>query len=886
MSKCIVCLIFLLLTSLAGPVYAPASFPENHAHAVIAIPLNSPVQIDGRLEETCWQNQACTGFIQSDPNDGEPASEKTMVWIGYDKTSLYVAARLCDSSPEGIVSRLGRRDDKLDSDWFVFAVDPYYDRRSGFQFSINPAGSIMDSTLYNDEGIDPTWDGVWESAARIDDTGWTVEMRIPYHQLRFKPKNDYTWGVNFFRAIHRKNEKDMYAWKPKEESGYVSRFAPLTGIRGIRPGRLIELKPFSVGKAGFLRHAEGDPFNTGREFTGNAGFDFMAGLQSNLTLNLTVNPDFGQVEVDPAVINISDQETYYQEKRPFFIEGADIFRFGYGGTNQVRNLGWSNPNFFYSRRIGRAPQGYPATSGFADVPEWSTILGAAKITGKIGNGWNLGFMEALTQREFASISEDGLRSQQEIEPFTHYGVLRAQKEFQGGQQGVGFIATSVIRDLHDSPMQFSLTGSAHSLALDGWTFLDRDRTWVVTGWMGGTRVTGTQAAMTRLQKSFLHYFQRPDAGHVDVDENATALNGWAGRVYVNKQKGRLVFNTGFGAVSPGFNAMDMGYHSRGDTINAHIETGYQTFHPGKVFRDWKITLSTYRNYNFTGHKTDEYYNFNASARFLNYWGARFYVSYDPSRYNHRLTRGGPMSLYPWGFTRRISFSSDNRKPVVMSLFAHYRTHPYGAYNYSFGGGILWKARSNFSLSIGPSYTWRHSCGQWITRVQDPLKTETYGTRYIFSDIIQETLPVEIRINWTFTPRLSLQAYLQPFLGAGNFFRFKELKAARTFDFLFFGEDGISTIAKEGSLYTVDPDGPGPADSFSFRDPDFNLKSMRGTVVLRWEYSPGSTIYAVWTQNRWDTSHPGNFDLGRDLADLLQAGGDHVFLFKMNYRFTF
>jgi hypothetical protein len=885
MTKSFSWLVFSILLTLSPPAVSAVSPPENNDLCVPAAPADHPMQIDGRLEESCWQNPGCTGFTQSEPFDGEPASEKTMVWIAFDQENLFVAARLYDRSPEDIVIRLGRRDDEVDSDWFIFAVDPYYDRRSGFQFAVNPAGSIMDSTLFNDEGIDPTWDGVWESAAMVDDEGWTVEMRIPYHQLRFKPKDAYTWGVNFFRTIQRKNEKDMYAWKPKEESGYVSRFAPLTGIRDIQPGRLIELQPFSVGRAGFLRRTEGDPFNTGREFSGNAGFDFKAGLQSNLTLNLTVNPDFGQVEVDPAVINISDQETYYQEKRPFFIEGADIFRFGYGGTNQVRNLGWSNPTFFYSRRIGRAPQGSPASSGYVDAPEWSTILGAAKMTGKIGKGWNLGFMEAITQREFAAIDENGLRFRQEIEPFTHYGVIRTQKDFQSGRQGLGFIATSVIRDLQDNPMEASLTNSAHSIALDGWTFLDGDRTWVVTGWLGGTRLTGTPEAMTQLQKSFLHYFQRPDADHVEVNKNATSLNGWAGRVFINKQKGRFVFNTALGAVSPGFNAMDIGYHSRGDLINGHVEAGYQSFHPGTLFRDWKVILSTHRSYNFAGHKVDECYNFTASARFLNYWSTSFYLSYDPNRYNHRLTRGGPMSLYPWGFSRRISLSSDKRNRVVFSLSAFYRTHPYGAYNYSFGTGILWKARSNLSLSIGPRYSWRHSCGQWITRVQDPLKTETYGTRYIFSDIIQETLPVELRINWTFTPKLSLQAYLQPFLGAGDYFRFKELKAPRTFDFLFFGEDGISTITKDGSLYTVDPDGPGPADTFSFRDPDFNLKSMRGTVVLRWEYSPGSTIYAVWTQNRWDTSHPGDFDLGRDLADLLQAGGDHVFLFKFNYRFT-
>ena len=247
-----------------------------------------------------------------------------------------------------IMGAIGR-DDELESDWFIFAVDPYFDKRSGFQFAVNPSESIIDSTLYNDEGRDDTWDGVWSCSTHKDEQGWSVEIKIPYNQLRFKKKDKYVWGVNFIRIIKRKNEKCIFSWIPKEESGYVSRFAVLTGIENIKPARLFEMLPFAVGKAELGPEEEGNPFQTGEEWTGNAGFDVKAGLKSNLTLNMTVNPDFGQVEVDPAVINISDQETYYEEKRPFFIEGADIFRFGTGGANTVRYLGWDNPDFIKAR---------------------------------------------------------------------------------------------------------------------------------------------------------------------------------------------------------------------------------------------------------------------------------------------------------------------------------------------------------------------------------------------------------------------------------------------------------------------------------------------------------------------------------------------------------
>ncbi len=872
--------LFLWALSLLCTGLESRPFEERNVQAAR---ITDRIIVDGILDEASWQSAGFTGFIQSEPLDGEPATEKTVVWVGYDSSHLYIAARLYDSEPEKIITRLGRRDDELESDWFIFAVDPYFDKRSGFQFAVNPSESIIDGTLYNDEGRDDTWDGVWSCSTHRDEQGWSVEIKIPYNQLRFKKKDKYVWGVNFIRVIKRKNEISTFSWIPKEESGYVSRFAVLTGIENIKPARLFEMMPFAVGKVLLGPEEEGNPFQTGEELTGNAGFDARAGLKSNLTLNMTVNPDFGQVEVDPAVINISDQETYYEEKRPFFIEGADIFRFGTGGANTERYLGWDNPDFFYSRRIGRSPQGSMQPYGYVDYPDWTTILTAVKVTGKIGRGWNIGFLNALTNREKATIKVGDESTKQEIEPFSYYGVLRAQKEFHQGNQGLGFIATSVIRDFKTDGLAAAIPGEAFGFAVDGWTFLDKDRDWVVTGWFGGTHVSGTKEAITALQVSSLHYFQRPDVDYVRVDENAASLSGWAGRIFLNKQKGNVVFNTAVGVMSPGFNSMDMGYHTRGDVIHGHIETGYQTFHPGTLFRSWKLTLAACRGYDFGGNRINENYIFNAFGQFLNYWTAVFSMSYDPTRYNHYLTRGGPVAEYPWGFTRSLSLSSDNRKKVIGSLSFFYRTHPYGAYNWSVYAGLTWKPRSNLSVSLRPGYMWRHSAGQWVTSIEDALKTETYGVRYVMSDIIVETIPIEIRVNWTFTPKLSLQAYLQPYIGVGDYFRFKEWKAPRTFAFDVYGE-GDSTISLNEGVYTFDPDGPGPAEPFSIRDPDFNLKSMRGTVVLRWEYSPGSTFYAVWTQNRADYTYPGQFDFSRDIQALFSAPGDNIFLIKVNYRF--
>ncbi len=866
---------------LGAGILSAAAVPARKT--VKAIPSDGPVRIDGRLEEPAWKGPGHSGFTQTDPIDGAPATEETLVWVAYDRDSLYVAARCLDSDPKAVIGLLGRRDDVVDSDWFYFGIDPYLDRRSGYFFAVNPSGSIADGTLSNDETKDLTWDGIWESAARADEEGWTVEIRIPFEQLRFRKQEDYAWGVNFQRDIKRKNETDFFAWKPKEESGFVSRFADLRGVKGIDPGRRLEVSPYASGSAKTSPAVAGDPFRTGREFGGNAGFDFKAGLKSNLTLDATVNPDFGQVEVDPAVINISDQETYYVEKRPFFIEGSSIFDFGSGGLNVDKSYGWTDPGFFYSRRIGRSPQGAAAGPGFANAPEWTTILGAAKVTGRIGNGFNIGAITALTQRENAEVDFEGERSRFAIEPFTNYGVVRGLKEFADGRQGLGFIATSVVRDLNRGALADAIARNAFALAFDGWTFLDKGRGWVVSGWAGGTVVNGSEPAITRLQRSSLHYYQRPDIDYVHVDETATSLSGWAGRVFINRQKGNIVFNAALGAISPGFEANDLGYHSRGDIVNGHVVFGYRTFHPDRVFRHWSATATYYRNNDFGGQRIGEYLYLDGEGQFLNYWTAGLHLDYEPPKISHYLTRGGPMAYYPSGATASVSLGSDNRRPLVLKFGARYRTHPDGGYNWTLEGGLTWKPRTNINLSVGPSYSFRYSQGQWVTKVTDPLQTETYGVRYVLADIIQKTLPIEIRLNWTFTPRLSFQAYLQPYADSGDYREFKELAAARTFRFNFYGRNG-STLTSSGGVYTVDPDGPGPAAPFTFGDPDFRFRSLRGTLVLRWEYRPGSMLYVVWTQRRSDESLEGPTGFWNDISDMVHAPGENIFLLKFSYRF--
>ncbi len=867
----------------ARPASRPSSPPAGESRVVTAVRAGAPISVDGRLDEPAWTGTPSDGFYQNEPRDGEPATEKTDVWIAYDDKALYVAARCHDSQPGRIVGRLGRRDAEIDSDWFIFSVDPYFDRRSGYQFGVNPAGSIADSALSNDINEDETWDGIWEARTAVDAQGWTLEMRIPFHQLRFPARDAYVWGVNFRRILRRLNETSSFAWVAKSEAAFVSRFSRLEGLRDIKPGRRLEISPYTVAQAQVRPSEEGNPFETGHRFAGNMGFDLKAGLSGSMTLDASVNPDFGQVEVDPAVINLSAYETFYEEKRPFFIEGASLFNgFGRGGIYMNVDVNWPSPKLFYSRRIGRAPQGSVTADGFSRVPDRTTILGATKVTGKLGS-WNVGAIGALTAREYASIDQGGTRLSEEVEPSTVYGVLRAQKDVRQGQRGYGFMATGVGRNLRTEALSGMLGRSAFSLAADGWNFFDKAKQWVVGGWFGGTRIEGSPDMISELQQSPLHYYQRPDASDLRFDPRRTSLSGWGGQMSFGKQGGKFLFLTTLGAISPGFDPGDMGFQrDSSDVINITAVPAVQWTKPGKVFLYGVAAAGVFRTYNFGGDRMSQGLLFLNQGQLANFWQYQATAIVMPDGLSNTLTRGGPLAVTPAGHILQLQLSTDSRKPIVLEGMGSYQGDRVGGSDWSAQVDVRWKPKSNVNLSIGPILGHTLNPNQYVTRVSDPLQTSMYGTRYVFGRLDQTIVASEIRVDWTFTPRLSLQGYLQPFLAVGSFRRFMEMSRPRAYDYLTYGQGG-STIARAGDEYTIDPDGPGPAAPFSFGSPDFNVKSMRGTIVLRWEYRPGSLLYLVWTQDRADYSHPGDFRLRRDLGDLWTAPGDNIFLLKFSYR---
>ncbi|HEX6433082.1 MAG TPA: DUF5916 domain-containing protein, partial [Gemmatimonadales bacterium] len=548
----------------------------SHTRVVRAARVPAPITLDGALSEAgWWAALPVSQFTQREPNEGAPASERTEVRVLYDDDALYIGARLFDRHPDSVRAQLARRDRVSNSDRFLVFLDCYQDRRTGFFFGINAAGTLYDGTLYNDDWESDTWDGVWDGQATRDSLGWSAELRIPYSQLRFHKQKSLRWAINFKREIARRNERDYLVPTPSNGSGFVSRFVDLVGIEQVSPPPRLELLPYFTTRAEYLGHEAADPFNDGSRLGAGLGADLKIGIGNNLTLDATVNPDFGQVEVDPAVVNLSDVETFFEERRPFFVEGASIFNYGEGGANDFWGFNWANPSFLYSRRIGRAPQAeLPDDYDYSLVPAGSNILGAAKLSGKVGS-WSLGALNALTSREHARFSLGQQRWRQEVEPLTYYGVYRGLKELKGGRHGLGFIGTVTARSFEETRLSDELSSSAVGAGLDGWTTLDRDGVWVISGWGGMSRIAGTAERIRNLQESSVHYFQRPDAQYLGVDSAATALTGYAARVSLNKQKGNWMLNSAFGVVDPGFELNDLGFQFRGDQINSHLMFGHK-----------------------------------------------------------------------------------------------------------------------------------------------------------------------------------------------------------------------------------------------------------------------------------------------------------------------
>jgi uncharacterized protein DUF5916/cellulose/xylan binding protein with CBM9 domain len=887
-------LVFAALVA-AAPAAAQSIHPTPGPD-VRAVALEGTITLDGRLDEAIWRTApAATAFRQSQPQEGQPATQRTEVRFAYDHAALYVGARMFDDQgAAGVQTRLVRRDGNADADYLEVIFDTYHDHIGRLFFQVNPSGVRNDANGLGGGG-DDSWDPVWEVKTAIDSLGWTAEMRIPFSQLRYPARRDeQTWGLQIWRQENRLNELSQWSFWGRTETGGPAQFGHLTGLVIDRaPGRG-ELLPYTVGRSSNLVVSDPtDPFQKAHSLDGRVGADARVLLTSNLTLNATVNPDFGQVEVDPAVVNLSAFETSFEEKRPFFVEGAGYF--GFGGFSCFFCSNVSSLSLFYSRRIGRAPQmagnAFTAAgdSGYADIPENTTILGAAKLTGRTPTGWSVGAMDAVTRHEWATFQRvDNTRGRATVEPFTNYFVGRVAKDLRGGATVIRAMATSVERQLDDPYLTARLSRHAEQFGLSTEQWFAR-RAYRLMAQVAGTQVTGDTGAIRRLQVSSARYFQRPDRQNGSnglfsdaYDPTATQLRGLGGYARFSRESGNFLWEVMTNVRTPGFENNDIGFLSRAD----------YWWMGGNVFRQWTKPTSWYRQlffiaggqqqYNFDGDLTDRQVQLFGYFQPLNYWEINGFWIHRPSVLDDRLSRGGPVLRRPGLDFGSLSISTDRRKNLTATVGAEFSCDREGFCSPSANVKLQLRPASNVSLSVGPEIGRDATGHQYVTSSPDPTATAFYGQRYVFADLVQHSVAMETRLNITFSPNLTLELFAQPLIASGHYTNFKEYAAPRGLRQLVYGRD-VGTIVDSSGTFIIDPDGAGPAtDTIRFRDPSFTFRSLRGNAVLRWEYRPGSTLFLVWTRSGSSSLARGEIDYGNDVGSLFRGPSDNIFLIKVNY----
>jgi hypothetical protein len=915
----------LLAATCVAPILgaqAPATPARSGVHptppkSLPAVLTSRVVAVDGRLDEEAWQGvEPATDFVQSLPDEGKPATLRTEIRFVYDEEALYVGARMFDPlGARGVRSRMTRRDrtSEADSDMLTFTFDPFHDHLSRVLFEIAPSGVKGDGLGPGGVNVDYSWDPVWQVATSIDSLGWTAEARIPFSQMRYPRETVQTWGVQVVRYALRVNERSHWAFWTRQEAGGPSRFNHLDGLRiTARPSRL-ELLPYVAGRSQHLGDDPGNPFAKDGVQDVRVGADLKYLLTSNLTLQATFNPDFGQVEADPAVVNLTQYENQFSERRPFFVEGAGIFSFG--GFNCFFCSNVNSLGLFYSRRVGRAPQGFVTRGVYSDVPESATILGAGKITGRTSNGWTVGMMDAVTRREYAAVLDSVVLDEagdtvavrpnqfgQQVEPLSNYFVGRVKKDMRQGRLVVGGIATSVVRQLDDDFLRSRLPGHSESVGgdMDLWM---RGRRYRLMGSAALTHVGGDSSAMLLRQRSSARYFQRPDresaggrgALFLDrLDSSATRMAGYGGILRLSKEEGSLLWETQANVRSPGFENNDIALLTRTDFVWHNANLFKQWTKPTRLYRAAYAIVGAQQQFNFDGDLTDRQYQVYGELELKNNWITNGYYIRRPSTYDDRLTRGGPVVRRSGNHNVSLFVQSDQRRDFSLSTNPNYGWSEAGTDGYYVNLFLTWRT-PRVTFTAGPDYGKSSSPYQYVYAVDDPAHTEFYGRRYVFGALDQRTVSMSTRANITFSPDLTLELVATPFISAGTISRFREFDETRQEKRSIYGRDrGTIDVTGQGwdKTWTVDPDGGDPANSFSFSNRDianqiglpaeFNTRSLIGNAVLRWEYRPGSTLYAVWSHNRDSFIPFGKLDVVDDQRALFRAQPKNVFLVKANF----
>jgi hypothetical protein len=823
--------------------------------------------VDGRLDDEAWtQGEWAGDYTQQIPTEGAPPSKPTELKILYDDKNVYMAIRAHDD-PEKVHRYPARRDDMI-GDIVGVCFDSYNDKRTGFEFDITAGGSKIDLILYGETEWDPTWDAVWDGKVSHDEKGWTAEFRVPLNQLRYGPQDEQVWGLHAWRWIDRNKEEDQWQLIPRQSTGRMYQLGELHGIRGLPRPRHVELLPHVLGKA-----SSGPSVSEGgTDGTGSAGLDAKVGLTSNFTLDATVNPDFGQVEADPSVVNLTAYETFYEEKRPFFLEGRKILSFGIEEADQL----------FYSRRIGAPPSGLPflAPEETASLPESTTILGAFKVTGKTNGGLSVAALQAFTQKETVAVASPLGDRDAVVEPFGSYTVGRLHKDWDKGNTSLGGMLTSTHRWVEGPSLAF-LPAQATTGGLDFTRYFAK-RSWVLEANGVVSHVTGDPEAILALQTNAVHYYQRPDASHLGVDPGRTSLTGHGGMVrFGRSENSRLRLLDHFHWYSPGLDLNDVGYLRQADVIANQVFLGWSEPRPKGLFRSYSLQLSREDQWDFGGLATRSTTELEASSQFKNKWEAQAQFDYEDV-VDTRMLRGGPALRWHDYFDASLSGQTDSSRRVWAKLSGGYswaRDDDSSASNVE--GYLNLRLSNRLSVSGSASYE------QLLDSLQYVATSEADGdTRWVLGYIDQHTWSFTVRVNLSITPELTVQYYGSPFIGTGRYTAFKRatdtLARANAARFHLYGPDEIA-YRPENNAYAVTEAGGGP--SYSFANPDFSFRQFRSNLVARWEWKPGSSVYVVWSQGRTDSLAAWNESFRDNWDALWRTEPDNVFLVKISYWFS-
>ncbi len=840
---------FGILLALQAQSIAAAPTPPSATTVRATRTAAAPV-LDGRDDDALWRTAPpIDQFLEARPTEGAPPRLRTEARVGYDEHNLYVFVRSFDPHPDSIVALLARRDEETPTDYVTLMLDPYHDRRTGYEFQVNAAGVKTDLAISNDGDEDAAWDAIWDVATRIDSLGWTAEYRIPLSQLHYSSKGGGTFGLLIWRVVQRHTATFTWPLWRQSKSGLASQFGTLTGLEGLGSAGRAEVTPYLVTKN--VTDAASADF--GRSQDVSVGGDLRYRLASNLLVNATVNPDFGQVEADPSELNLSAFETFFNERRPFFVEGKGLFTFT---VNCVVVVDCSTgEGLFYSRRIGRSPQ-LGDIYGDRSSPEATKILGAAKITGRMPGGFSIGVLDAVTDR----ISGPGATT---LEPTSNYAVVRGKQDLNNGDATIGFMLTGVNRSLDLTSAPY-LHRSAYSGGVDArYRFNGR---YEVSGSLDLSRVGGDPAAIARTQRDPVHLYQRPD-GPLAFDSTRTSLSGANQEIRFAKVGGkRLHFETAYQRRTPGFEINDIGFLRQADQQQWTSWASLAFYEPNRIFQQLRWNFNNWEHWTSSGLPTERAFNTNVHVQFTNRWWLHMggTVGQLGATYCDRCARGGPAIrqdpyLSPW-----IEIDGDDRRPLVPTLSANYTRSDQGrSEEIEVSPELALKVSSRFTTSLGASFNHNRNDIQYFDTFTDASGVE----HYTFAHLDQRTVSLTWRLGYTFTPTTSLQIYASPFVSKGTYTDVREVAAARAreYDARYrpYGDPAV----------TGDPGG-------------FNFQQFRSNVVFRWEYRPGSTLFLVWSQGREGSADlEGTKSFRGDLGDLFGRRADDAFLVKVSYWLT-